>query len=112
MGSFDSVRLMPHSAHDDSAFFDRPNSTSRSIAAKHWGRVVENFFRPSESVTDVGSFDSVRLMPHSAHDDSAFFDRRNSTSRSIAAKHGAPWWKISSGHRSPRKTWDRSTPFG
>src|SRR5438132_14002843 len=42
------------------------------------GGVVENFFRPSESVTDGGSFDSVRLTPHSAHDDSAFFDRRMS----------------------------------
>jgi hypothetical protein len=29
---------------------------------------VENLFRPSESVTNGGSFDSVRLMPHSAHD--------------------------------------------
>src|ERR1700726_4947404 len=45
-------------------------------SGKAWGTVVENFFRPSESVTDGGSFDSVRLTPHSAHDDSAFFDRR------------------------------------
>src|SRR5207245_11543274 len=55
---------------------------------KAGGAVVKNFSRPSESVTDGGSFDSVRLTPHSAHDDNAFFDRRNSTSRSIAAKHG------------------------
>src|SRR5438105_3485102 len=40
------------------------------------GTVVENLFRPSECVADGGSFDSVRLTPHSAHDDSAFFDRR------------------------------------
>src|SRR5207253_10049163 len=46
---------------------------------KAWGTVVENFFRPSECLADVGSFDSVQLTPHSAHDDSAFFDRRNST---------------------------------
>src|SRR5437660_3627692 len=45
-------------------------------SGKAWGTVVENFFRPSEGVTDGGSFDSVRLTPHSAHDDSAFFDRR------------------------------------
>src|SRR5438132_13247538 len=45
-------------------------------SGKAWGTVVENLFRPSECVTDVGSFDSVRLTPHSAHDDSAFFDRR------------------------------------
>src|SRR5438309_9163752 len=38
-------------------------------SGKAWGAVVENFFRPSESVTDGGSFDSVRLTPHSAHDD-------------------------------------------
>src|SRR5438105_14006771 len=44
------------------------------------GTVVENLFRPSKCVTDVGSFDSVRLTPHSAHDDSAFFDRRMSIS--------------------------------
>src|SRR5579864_6574615 len=43
------------------------------------GDLVENFFRPSESVTNVGSFDSVRLTPHSAHDDSGFFDGRSST---------------------------------
>src|SRR5438270_8994539 len=48
-------------------------------SGKAWGTVVENLFRPSECVTDVGSFDSVRLMPHSAHDDSAFLDRRSST---------------------------------
>src|SRR5438552_728412 len=47
-------------------------------SGKTWGTVVENFFRPSECVTDGGSFDSVRLTPHSAHDDSAFFDRRRS----------------------------------
>src|SRR5437868_7262436 len=41
-------------------------------SGKAWGTVVENFFRPSECVTDGGSFDSVRLTPHSAHDDSAF----------------------------------------
>src|SRR5437879_6575804 len=69
-------------------------------SGKAWGTVVENFFRPSESVADVGSFDSVQLTPHSAHDDSAFFDRCNSTCRSIPAKHGGPWWKISSGPRS------------
>src|SRR5947209_5177515 len=43
---------------------------------KAGGTVVENFFRPSECVADGGSFDSVRLTPHSAHDDSSFFDRR------------------------------------
>ena len=46
---------------------------------------MENFFRPSECVTDAGPFDSVRLTPHSAHDDRAFFDRRNSTARN--ARH-------------------------
>src|SRR5438445_584707 len=45
-------------------------------SGKAWGTVVENLFRPSECVADGGSFDSVRLTPHSAHDDSAFFDRR------------------------------------
>src|SRR5207302_10798219 len=45
-------------------------------SGKTWGTVVENLFRPSKCVTDVGSFDSVRLTPHSAHDDSSFFDRR------------------------------------
>src|SRR5437016_5004938 len=49
-------------------------------SGKAWGTVVENFFRPSECVTDGGSFDSVQLTPHSAHDDSAFFDRRMSIS--------------------------------
>src|SRR5579864_4415123 len=62
------------------------------------GDLVENFFRPSESVTDVGSFDSVRLTPHSAHDDSTFFDGRNSTGEdarhSIPAKHGGPGGKF------------------
>src|SRR4029077_2410371 len=43
------------------------------------GDLVENFFRPSECVTVVGSFDSLRLTPQSAHDDRAFFDRRSST---------------------------------
>src|ERR1700745_4297492 len=52
------------------------------------GTVVEIFFRPSQSVIDGGAVDSVRLTPHSAHEDSAFFDRFNSTSRSIPAKHG------------------------
>src|SRR5207302_345696 len=72
-------------------------------SGKAWGTVVENFFRPSERVADVGSFDSVRLTPHSAHDDSAFFDRRMAISLrglsiyairplpTIAAKHGGPW---------------------
>src|SRR5437660_12764820 len=45
-------------------------------SGKAWGTVVENLFRPSECVADGGSFDSVRLTPHCAHDDSAFFDRR------------------------------------
>src|SRR5207302_5982295 len=45
-------------------------------SGKTWGTVVENLFRPSKCVTDVGSFDFVRLTPHFAHDDSAFFDRR------------------------------------
>jgi len=72
-------------------------------SGKAWGTVVENFFRPSERVADVGSFDSVRLTPHSAHDDSAFLDRRMAISLrglsiyairplpTIAAKHGGPW---------------------
>src|SRR4029077_77357 len=62
------------------------------------GTVVENFFRPSECVTVVGSFDSLRLTPHSDHDDSAFFDRRSSTGEdarhSIPAKHGGPGGKF------------------
>src|SRR5579864_1701031 len=61
-------------------------------SGKACGAVVENFLSPSESVTDVGSFDSVRLTPHSAHDDSAFFDGRSSTGggarRSIASVLG------------------------
>src|SRR5438445_674389 len=43
------------------------------------GAVVENFFRPSESVTDGGAFDSVRLTPHSAHDDRALFGRNEAS---------------------------------
>src|SRR5438309_5848198 len=50
----------------------RPVAPSRQSR----GTVVKNFFRPSQSVTDGGSFDSVRLTPHSAHDDSSFLDRR------------------------------------
>src|SRR5438445_11236553 len=71
-------------------------------SGKAWGAVVENLFRPSECVTDGGSFDSVRLTPHSAHDDSAFFDRRMAISlrglpiyairplTTTAAKHARP----------------------
>src|SRR5207302_731233 len=70
-GSFDSVRLEPKCVHDDSAFFDRRMAISlrglsiyavRPVAPfrQSMGTVVENFFRPSECVTDVGSFDSVR----------------------------------------------------
>src|SRR5438105_8745877 len=81
-------------------------------SGKAWGTVVENLFRPSECVTDGGSFDSVRLTPHSAHDDSVFFDRRSSTCRSIPAKHGGPRLKISSGLRSAWQTWGRSAPVG
>src|SRR5437588_12406111 len=67
-------------------------------SGKAWGTVVENLFRPSECVTDGGSFDSVRLTPHSAHDDSAFFDRRNSTCQYAPPTHMLPLLQVSPGH--------------
>ena len=60
-------------------FLRPPVDRLRGGRRKTGTSVVKNLSRPSESVKDMGSFDSVRLTPHSAHDDSAFFDRRNST---------------------------------